>query len=62
MSRKSSRQRTPHQSPSNPSILTPMNTPKEYPLMSPYLTVKGAAKAIEFYTAAFGATELLIQI
>jgi PhnB protein len=26
--------------------------------MSPYLTVKNAAKAIEFYTAAFGATEL----
>ena len=26
--------------------------------MSPYLTVKGAAKAIEFYIAAFGAKEL----
>ncbi|MEK0450292.1 MAG: hypothetical protein RL088_2560 [Verrucomicrobiota bacterium] len=26
--------------------------------MSPYLTVKGAEKAIAFYTAAFGATEL----
>lgn len=26
--------------------------------MSPYLTVKDASKAIEFYTAAFGATEL----
>jgi PhnB protein len=26
--------------------------------MSPYLTVNGAAKAIEFYAAAFGATEL----
>ena len=26
--------------------------------MSSYLTVKGATKAIEFYTAAFGATEL----
>ena len=26
--------------------------------MSPYLTVNGAAKAIEFYTTAFGATEL----
>lgn len=26
--------------------------------MSPYLTVKGASKAIEFYQAAFGATEL----
>ncbi len=26
--------------------------------MSPYLTVKGASKAIEFYSAAFGATEL----
>jgi len=26
--------------------------------MSPYLTVKGASKAIEFYKAAFGATEL----
>lgn len=26
--------------------------------MSPYLTVKGASRAIEFYKAAFGATEL----
>lgn len=29
-----------------------------YPPMSPYLTVKDASKAIEFYTAAFGATEI----
>ena len=29
-----------------------------YPPMSPYLTVKDASKAIEFYQAAFGATEL----
>ncbi|MCE9520663.1 MAG: VOC family protein [Verrucomicrobia bacterium] len=35
-----------------------MNTPSTYPPMSPYLTVKGASKAIEFYKAAFGATEL----
>ena len=35
-----------------------MPTPSNYPLMSPYLTVNGAAKAIEFYTTAFGATEL----
>ncbi|MEZ5326959.1 MAG: VOC family protein [Verrucomicrobiales bacterium] len=35
-----------------------MNIPPTYPPMSPYLTVKDAAKAIEFYTAAFGATEL----
>lgn len=35
-----------------------MNTPSdEYPIIAPYLTVKGAAKAIEFYKAAFGATE-----
>lgn len=36
-----------------------MNTSSNnYPPMSPYLTVKGASKAIEFYAAAFGATEL----
>lgn len=35
-----------------------MSTPEPYPPMSPYLTVKGAGKAIQFYTAAFGATEL----
>jgi PhnB protein len=35
-----------------------MSTPASYPPMSPYLTVKGASKAIEFYQAAFGATEL----
>lgn len=35
-----------------------MKTPAKYPPMSPYLTVKDAAKAIAFYTAAFGATEL----
>ena len=35
-----------------------MSLPASYPPMSPYLTVKGAAKAIEFYKAAFGATEL----
>jgi len=36
-----------------------MNTKSfDYPPMSPYLTVKGAGKAIEFYQAAFGATEL----
>lgn len=29
-----------------------------YPPMSPYLTVKDAKKAIEFYQTAFGATEL----
>lgn len=27
--------------------------------VTPYLTVKGAAKALEFYAAAFGATELM---
>ena len=35
-----------------------MSAPSSYPPMSPYLTVKGASKAIEFYAAAFGATEL----
>ncbi len=35
-----------------------MNTPATYPPMSPYLTVKGASKAIDFYKAAFGATEI----
>ncbi|MBA4015704.1 MAG: hypothetical protein C0483_00805 [Pirellula sp.] len=36
-----------------------MNTsPNSYPPVSPYLTVKDTSKAIEFYQAAFGATEL----
>ncbi len=35
-----------------------MNTPDTYPPFSPYLTVKDADKAIAFYEAAFGATEL----
>ena len=36
-----------------------MNTsPHNYPPMSPYLTVRDASKAIEFYQSAFGATEL----
>jgi uncharacterized glyoxalase superfamily protein PhnB len=36
-----------------------MNTnPVNYPPMSPYLTVKDASNAIEFYQRAFGATDL----
>ncbi|MDZ4404877.1 VOC family protein [Prosthecobacter sp.] len=35
-----------------------MNTPTDYPALSAYITVKEAAKAIDFYKAAFGATEL----
>jgi PhnB protein len=36
-----------------------MNTPpNNYPPMSPYLTVRDASQAIEFYQRAFGATEL----
>jgi PhnB protein len=31
--------------------------PKNYPSLTPYLVVKGAAKAIEFYKAALGAEE-----
>ena len=33
--------------------------PEGYHSVTPYLTVDGAAKAIEFYEAAFGATEVL---
>jgi PhnB protein len=35
-----------------------MSTPTSYPPFSPYITVKGANAAIEFYKTAFGATEL----
>ncbi|HCN30537.1 MAG TPA: hypothetical protein DIT64_17740 [Verrucomicrobiales bacterium] len=35
-----------------------MNTPTTYPALSAYITVKKAAKAIEFYKAAFDAKEL----
>ncbi len=35
-----------------------MSTPNtDYPAFSPYLTVRDAAQAIDFYQAAFGATE-----
>ena len=33
--------------------------PEGYTSVTPYLTVKGAAKAIDFYKAAFGAVELM---
>ena len=33
--------------------------PAGYSTVTPYLTVRGAAKAIEFYQAAFGATEVM---
>ncbi|HEY6168866.1 MAG TPA: VOC family protein [Verrucomicrobiae bacterium] len=33
--------------------------PEGYHSVTPYLIIKGAAKAIEFYKSAFGATELL---
>ncbi|MGI8838042.1 MAG: VOC family protein [Pyrinomonadaceae bacterium] len=33
--------------------------PAEYPGITPYLSVKGAADAIEFYKKAFGATEMM---
>ncbi|CAM2885290.1 VOC family protein [Rariglobus hedericola] len=36
-----------------------MSTPTNYPAFSPYLSVNNAAQAIEFYKAAFGATERL---
>jgi len=32
--------------------------PPQYPGATPYLTVRGADRAIEFYKAAFGATEV----
>lgn len=35
-----------------------MNTPTSYPALSAYITVNDAAKAIDFYKVAFGATEL----
>lgn len=39
--------------------LTAMSKPDEYPPVTPYLAVHDAAKAIEFYKAAFGAEERL---
>src|SRR5690242_8485754 len=35
-----------------------MKVPADYPPMSPYITVKDAARAIDFYIAAFGAKEV----
>jgi PhnB protein len=33
--------------------------PEGYEAVTPYLVVKGAARALDFYTQAFGATELM---
>jgi PhnB protein len=33
--------------------------PKGYPEVTPYLSIRGAAQAIEFYRKAFGAKELM---
>lgn len=35
------------------------HTPTGYHTVTPYITVRGAAKAIEFYKAAFGAKEIM---
>jgi PhnB protein len=35
------------------------HTPEGYHSVTPYLIVKGAAKAIDFYKKAFGATEIM---
>jgi PhnB protein len=34
-------------------------TPDGYHTLTPYLTIKGAAKAIGFYQKAFGAREMI---
>lgn len=39
--------------------MTPKPIPEGYHTATPYLTVKGAADAIEFYKKAFGARELM---
>jgi PhnB protein len=39
--------------------MTAQPIPSGYPTVTPYLVVKGAARAIEFYKKAFGATELV---
>ncbi|MFQ5731249.1 MAG: VOC family protein [Planctomycetaceae bacterium] len=39
--------------------MTAPSIPEGYHSITPYLIVKGAAEAIEFYARAFGATELL---
>ena len=46
----------------NPFPETPMNVPAQppgYHSVTPYLAVRGAAQAIDFYARAFGATELM---
>ncbi|KIO48853.1 VOC family protein [Nitrosospira sp. NpAV] len=39
--------------------MTTKPIPDDYHAVTPYLLIKGAAEAIEFYKRAFGATELL---
>src|SRR5215218_9717133 len=41
------------------SVMPVSPIPAGYHTVTPYITVRGAAKAIEFYTKAFGATEVM---
>ena len=41
--------------------MAPKPVPEGYNTVTPYLTVDGAKKAIEFYKRAFGATERLVM-
>lgn len=54
------RRRTPRRSPSSRRTKPPV-PPRGFRTVTPHLAVDGAAKAVEFYTAAFGARELLRQ-
>lgn len=40
-------------------LATPSHLPEGYHTLTPYLIVDGAARAIDFYKAAFGASEVL---
>ncbi len=41
------------------SLMPVSHIPAGYHTITPYITIRGAAKALEFYKAAFGATEIM---
>lgn len=49
----------PFQHKERPTVSKPKPIPEGYHTATPYLVIQGAAKAIEFYKRAFGATELM---
>lgn len=59
MNRKVQRKKPPAKKSAAPKKKKVRPIPEGYRAITPYLSVRGAAQAIEFYTQAFGAVEIL---